>query len=122
MPYMDFREDPKGEVRGTPIPRTPVNKGKKRKGGALASPITSAQALLSGSLSYTLGRHLLVNRCPHILAVGTHERELRAIRGDEDVAVYSGTIPKGDGACAIRLDRIRPSEAIVMKNLPIKVT
>jgi hypothetical protein len=34
-----------------------VNKGKKRKGGGLASPTTSAQAL-SGSLSHSLGRTL----------------------------------------------------------------
>src|SRR5215212_6391854 len=102
-----------------------VNKGKKRRepGRRISLPhYLRPGSLLSGSLSDSLGHHLLVNRCPHKLGVGTHERELRAIRGDEDVAVYSGTIPKGDGACAIRLDRIRPSEAIVMKNLPVKVT
>ena len=76
----------------------------------------------SGSLSYTPGRHLLVNPRRHILGIGTHERKLRAIWGDEDVAVRSGTIPNGDGACAIGLDRIRPSEAIVTKSLPVKVT
>jgi hypothetical protein len=41
----NFRECPKGEVLRIPIPRTPVHKGKKRKGGGLASPTTSAQAL-----------------------------------------------------------------------------
>jgi hypothetical protein len=44
------------ELPRRPIPRTLVNKGKKRKGGGLASPTTSAQALLSGSLSDSLGR------------------------------------------------------------------
>jgi hypothetical protein len=34
-----------GELPRILIPRTSVNKGKKRKGGGLASPITSAQAL-----------------------------------------------------------------------------
>jgi len=29
----NFRESPKGEVRRIPIPRTPVNKGKKEKKG-----------------------------------------------------------------------------------------
>jgi hypothetical protein len=33
-----------------------VNKGKKRKGGGLASPTASAQAL-SGSVADSLGRH-----------------------------------------------------------------
>jgi hypothetical protein len=32
-------------LRRIPIPRTPVNKGKNRRGGGLASPTTSAQAL-----------------------------------------------------------------------------
>jgi hypothetical protein len=39
-----------------PILRRWVNKVKKRKGGGLASPTISAQALLSGSLSHSLGR------------------------------------------------------------------
>jgi hypothetical protein len=32
---INFRESPKGEVRRIYIPRTPVNKGKKRKGRSL---------------------------------------------------------------------------------------
>ena len=93
------------------------------KGGGSASPTTSAQeALLGGSLSHSLGTPPRVNPRRHILGGGTHERELRAIRGDEHVALRSGTIPKGDGACAIRLDRIRPSEGVLTKNLPIEVT
>ena len=32
-------------LRRIPIPRTPVNKGKNRRGGGLASPTTSALAL-----------------------------------------------------------------------------
>jgi hypothetical protein len=43
-----------GEVRRIYILRGWVNKGKKRKGGGLASPTISAQALLSGSLSDSL--------------------------------------------------------------------
>jgi hypothetical protein len=31
MLNMDFRECPEGEVRRIPIPRTSVNKGKKRR-------------------------------------------------------------------------------------------
>src|SRR5919112_3927995 len=117
-----FSEPITCEVRRISLPRTPVNKGKEKRRRISLPHYLRPGSLLSGSLSYTLGRHLLVNRCPHKLAVGTHERELRAIWGDEDVAVYSGTIPNGEGACAIRLDRIRPREAIVTKNLPIKVT
>jgi hypothetical protein len=43
------------ELPRIPILRRWVNKGKKRKGGGLASPTISAQALLSGSLSHSLG-------------------------------------------------------------------
>jgi hypothetical protein len=46
--------DPASELPRISIPRTLVNKGKKRKGGGLASPTTSAQAL-SGSVSDSLG-------------------------------------------------------------------
>jgi hypothetical protein len=31
--YANFAESPNGEVRRIPIPRTPVNKGKKRRAG-----------------------------------------------------------------------------------------
>jgi hypothetical protein len=79
-------------------------------------------SLLSGSLSHSLGRHLRVNPRRHILGVGAHEREHTAIRGDEHVALRSGTIRKGDGACAIRLDSVRAREAIIAKSLPVKVT
>ena len=41
----NFRECPKGEVRRILILRRWVNNGKKRKGGGLASPTTSAQGL-----------------------------------------------------------------------------
>jgi hypothetical protein len=54
--YANFRELPKGEVRRILLLRRWVNKVKKRKGGGLASPTISAQALLSGSLSDSLGR------------------------------------------------------------------
>ena len=91
------------------------------KGGGLASPTTSAQAL-SASLSDSLGRHPRVNPRRHILGGGSHEREHRAIRGDEHVPLRSGTILKGDRACAIRLDRIRPRAGLVTKSLPVKVT
>src|SRR5919112_4826253 len=116
-----FSEPITCEVRRISLPRTRMNKGKEQE-RRISLPHYLRPGSLSGSLSYTLGRYLLVNRCPHKLGVGTHERELGAIRGDEDVAVYSGTIPKGDGACAIRLDRIRPSEGVLTKYLPIKVT
>jgi hypothetical protein len=42
---MNFAESIKGEVRRIHILRRWVNKGKKRKGGGLASPTTSALAL-----------------------------------------------------------------------------
>jgi hypothetical protein len=59
----------------TPIPRTPVNKGKKRKGGGLASPTISAQAILSGSVSDSLGRHLQFKSRRHTLGgLGQDER------------------------------------------------
>jgi hypothetical protein len=62
-----------------------VHKGKKRKGGGLASPTPSAQALPRGSLSDSLGRPPLFKTSRHKLGVGTHERKLTAIRGDEHV-------------------------------------
>jgi hypothetical protein len=41
----NFRESPTCEVRRIPIPRNRVNKGKKRKGGGLASPLSPPRLL-----------------------------------------------------------------------------
>ena len=66
--------DPAYELPRTSIPRTLVNKGKKRKGGGLASPTVSAQAL-SGSVSDSLGRHLQFKSRRHTLGgLGQDER------------------------------------------------
>ena len=43
---MNFREGPKGEVRRILLPRTPVNKGKRRKGRSLLEVGTSAKTHL----------------------------------------------------------------------------
>ena len=109
------------EVLRIHFPRTRMNKGKEQ-GRRISLPHYLRPGSLSGSLSDSLGRHLRVNPRRHILGGGTHEREHRAIRGDEHVALRSGTILKGYRACAIRFDAIRPREAIVTKSLPVKVT
>jgi hypothetical protein len=44
--YANFAEYPKGEVRRIPLPRTPVNKGKRRKGRSLLEVGTSAKTHL----------------------------------------------------------------------------
>src|SRR5829696_10474068 len=54
--WRNFRESPKGEVRRIPIPRTSVNKGKKRK-GAEESPPPSPNDLLLDDL---VGTHHVV--------------------------------------------------------------
>jgi hypothetical protein len=62
------------ELPRIPILRRWVNKGKKRKGGGLASPTISAQAL-SGSVSDSLGRHLQFKSRRHTLGgLGQDER------------------------------------------------
>jgi hypothetical protein len=74
----------------------------------------------SGSLSDSLGTPPQFKTRRHKLGVGTHERKHRAIRGDEHVVTRA--IRKGEGACAIRLDAIRPRAGLVTKSLPVKVT
>jgi hypothetical protein len=74
----------------------------------------------SGSLSDSLGRSPQFKTRRHNLGVGTHERELRAIRGDEHVVTRA--IRKSEGACAIGLDAIRLGERLVTSDLPVKVS
>ena len=44
--YAKFAESPKGEVRRIPIPRTPVNKGKKKGRGSDAPALGLMDSLL----------------------------------------------------------------------------
>ena len=92
------------------------------KGAALASPTTSAQeALLGGSLSHSLGTP------PQSIPADTTSGVVRTNAnlepsGAMNMSPCAAAIPKGDGACAIRLDRIRASEGVLTKNLPVEVT
>ena len=74
----------------------------------------------SGSLSDSLGTPPQFKTRRHKLGIGTHERKHRPIRGDEQIVTRA--IRKSEGACAIRLDAIRPGERLVTKSLPVKVT
>ena len=93
---------------------------REKEGGGLASPTTSALALLSGSLSDSLGRYLLFIPRQHPLGgLGLHVRQHRAIGGD--VIIVLRTIRIGARACAIRLDSIRTGEGLLTSDLPVHV-
>jgi hypothetical protein len=108
-----------------------VNKGKKRKGRSYdARPFVIPRAglglslrpgsLLSGSLSHSLGTppHFKTRR--HILGgLALHKRQLTAIGSDE--LIVTRATPKGEGACAICLDAIRPRESLVTSDLAVNV-
>src|SRR5688572_4508239 len=75
---------------------------------------------MSDSVSDPLGRPPRFKPRSHKLGgLGLDERKLTAIGGDEHIDLR--TIPKGDGACAIRLDGVRGGDALVTSNLPVKV-
>src|SRR5215211_436944 len=74
--------DPATQLRRIPLPRTPVNNGRKKRGPGRRSP---GPLCLSGSLYDSLGTppHFKTRR--HKLGVGTDERKHTAIRGDEHI-------------------------------------
>ena len=65
-----------------------------------------------------LGRSLQFNPRRHSVGgLDLDEREHTAIGGDEHIKRFRWTV--GDGACAIRLDRIRARDGLVANNIPI---
>src|SRR5215213_4938844 len=116
-------QDPGYELPRMSIPRSWVNKG-KRKGRGCSSP-----ALLSASglrlWGDPLGRRPQFKRRRHLLGgVGLDEREHTAIGGNEHIPSHNPIRgwPIGGGACAIRLDGIRAGQYLVASNMPIIVT
>jgi hypothetical protein len=74
----------------------------------------------SASLYNPLGTPPRFETRPHELGgLGLHERKHAAIGGDEYIDLR--TIPKGDGACAVRLDRVREGVGLLTSNLPVEV-
>src|SRR5215208_6009606 len=93
-----------------------------RADAALRAPaLLFASELLSLLLGNPLGRSLQFNPRRHSLGgLDLDEREHTAIGGDEHIKRFRWTV--GDGACAIRLDRIRARDGLVANNIPIKVS